>query len=179
MSGSLALLMFVVLAFKTITGVGSAQIANAKVIRGNIRRDGKTPVAIGRLMHCCLMMIWLLEMYYYFKIVFLCAIHFRVHTAAFVTAAGLHLAIEHKISLNYTLTLMAAWGHVSLHASSVSRNHVTPLGALLFTDMRFLSRHWNVIIFSLRIYEAVHRLTLHIVNTIHCKHVRVVFGLKL
>lgn len=42
MSGPLVLQMCVVLTLKTfLTGVEGAQVANAKVIRGNIRRDGK------------------------------------------------------------------------------------------------------------------------------------------
>lgn len=42
MSGPLVLQLCVVLTLETLlTGVGGAQVVNAKIIRGNIRRDGK------------------------------------------------------------------------------------------------------------------------------------------
>lgn len=42
MSGPLVLQLCVVLTLETfLSGVGGAQVVNAKIIRGNIRRDGK------------------------------------------------------------------------------------------------------------------------------------------
>lgn len=51
MSGPRVLQMCVVLVLETfLTGVGGAHVSNAKVIRGNIRRDGKMPTFIPT---CC------------------------------------------------------------------------------------------------------------------------------
>lgn len=57
MSGPLVLQMCVVLALETfLTGVGGAQVANAKVIRGNIRRVGKILTFISA--DACCFTVW-------------------------------------------------------------------------------------------------------------------------
>lgn len=53
MSAAVVFQMWMVLFLGTMTGDGMAQVSTAKVMRGNIRRDGELPFLLNSLFECC------------------------------------------------------------------------------------------------------------------------------